>query len=161
MLMCLWWRVQEPEDLFETVTQCLMSGADRDALSGWGAIVYVMCEHLPYACTCKYQHQCSILGLPDKHACTCGGPVDCWAAEDAALAICAALCFPSGWPADLCSCWFLCQCESGLCTHRGTEVLKLQVHCASKVLTSRVEAFFLSWKHSVKRENLCILGVSS
>ncbi len=35
--------VQEPEELFETVTQCLMSGADRDALSGWGAIVYVMC----------------------------------------------------------------------------------------------------------------------
>lgn len=35
--------LQEPEELFETVTQCLMSGADRDALSGWGAIVYVMC----------------------------------------------------------------------------------------------------------------------
>lgn len=34
---------QEPDELFETLTQCLMSGADRDALSGWGAIVYVMC----------------------------------------------------------------------------------------------------------------------
>lgn len=51
MLMCLWWGVQEPEELFETVTQCLMSGADRDALSGWGAIVYVMCEHLSHACS--------------------------------------------------------------------------------------------------------------
>ena len=38
--------LQEPEELFETVTQCLMSGADRDALSGWGAIVYVMCAQL-------------------------------------------------------------------------------------------------------------------
>lgn len=34
---------QEPEELFETVAQCLMSGMDRDALSGWGAVIYVMC----------------------------------------------------------------------------------------------------------------------
>jgi 20S proteasome alpha/beta subunit len=34
---------QEAEELFETVSQCLLSGMDRDALSGWGAIVYVMC----------------------------------------------------------------------------------------------------------------------
>lgn len=61
---------QEPDELFETVTQCLMSGADRDALSGWGAIVYVMCEHLPYPCTRKLQHQSIVLGLRDKHACT-------------------------------------------------------------------------------------------
>lgn len=31
-----------PEELFETVSQCLLSGVDRDALSGWGAIVYVI-----------------------------------------------------------------------------------------------------------------------
>jgi 20S proteasome subunit beta 3 len=32
----------EPDDLFETVSQCLLSGVDRDALSGWGAVVYIM-----------------------------------------------------------------------------------------------------------------------
>ena len=35
--------MQEPEELFETLSQCLLSGVDRDALSGWGGIVYVMC----------------------------------------------------------------------------------------------------------------------
>ena len=30
------------DDLFETLSQCLLSGVDRDALSGWGAVVYVM-----------------------------------------------------------------------------------------------------------------------
>lgn len=37
---------QESEELFETVSQCLLSGMDRDALSGWGAVVYVMCAPL-------------------------------------------------------------------------------------------------------------------
>lgn len=32
----------EPEDLFETISQALLSAADRDALSGWGAVVYVL-----------------------------------------------------------------------------------------------------------------------
>mmetsp|Transcript_7646 Transcript_7646/g.13754 ORF Transcript_7646/g.13754 Transcript_7646/m.13754 type:complete len:205 (-) Transcript_7646:99-713(-) len=37
------WRPDmEPEELFETLSQCLMSGQDRDALSGWGAIVHVV-----------------------------------------------------------------------------------------------------------------------
>lgn len=31
-----------PEDLFETISQALLNAADRDALSGWGAIVYVI-----------------------------------------------------------------------------------------------------------------------
>ena len=34
--------VQEPEELFETLAQCLLSGVDRDALSGWGGIAYIM-----------------------------------------------------------------------------------------------------------------------
>jgi len=33
---------QEPEDLFETISQTLMNAVDRDAFSGWGAIVHVM-----------------------------------------------------------------------------------------------------------------------
>ncbi len=33
---------QGPEDLFETLSQCLLSGVDRDALSGWGAIVHIV-----------------------------------------------------------------------------------------------------------------------
>eukprot|EP00294_Goniomonas_avonlea_P009772 CAMPEP_0114561124 /NCGR_PEP_ID=MMETSP0114-20121206/11835_1 /TAXON_ID=31324 /ORGANISM="Goniomonas sp, Strain m" /LENGTH=204 /DNA_ID=CAMNT_0001746735 /DNA_START=13 /DNA_END=627 /DNA_ORIENTATION=- len=33
---------QEPEDLFETVSQCLLAGMDRDCMSGWGAVVYII-----------------------------------------------------------------------------------------------------------------------
>ncbi|ODV96384.1 hypothetical protein PACTADRAFT_41344 [Pachysolen tannophilus NRRL Y-2460] len=32
----------EPEDLFETISQALLSATDRDALSGWGAVVYII-----------------------------------------------------------------------------------------------------------------------
>ncbi|XP_004344963.2 proteasome subunit beta type-3, partial [Capsaspora owczarzaki ATCC 30864] len=32
----------EPEDLFEVVSQCLMNGCDRDAISGWGAVVHII-----------------------------------------------------------------------------------------------------------------------
>lgn len=35
-------RPQEPEDLFETISQTLLNAVDRDALSGWGALVHVM-----------------------------------------------------------------------------------------------------------------------
>lgn len=37
-----WGREQEPEDLFETISQALLNAVDRDALSGWGAHVYVI-----------------------------------------------------------------------------------------------------------------------
>jgi 20S proteasome subunit beta 3 len=30
------------EELFEVLSQCLLSGIDRDALAGWGAVVYVI-----------------------------------------------------------------------------------------------------------------------
>lgn len=32
----------EPEQLFETISNCLVSSIERDCLSGWGGIVYVM-----------------------------------------------------------------------------------------------------------------------
>mmetsp|Transcript_42551 Transcript_42551/g.69005 ORF Transcript_42551/g.69005 Transcript_42551/m.69005 type:complete len:204 (+) Transcript_42551:101-712(+) len=32
----------EPEDLFETISQALLSSVDRDCLSGWGAVVYII-----------------------------------------------------------------------------------------------------------------------
>lgn len=38
----LWEPDLEPEDLFETISQTLMNAIDRDALSGWGAVVHVM-----------------------------------------------------------------------------------------------------------------------
>ena len=38
----LWEPDLEPEDLFETISQTLMNAVDRDAFSGWGAIVHVM-----------------------------------------------------------------------------------------------------------------------
>ncbi|KAI5959909.1 PUP3 [Candida pseudojiufengensis] len=31
-----------PEELFETISQALLNAVDRDALSGWGAIVYIV-----------------------------------------------------------------------------------------------------------------------
>ena len=34
--------LQEPEDLFETISQALLNAVDRDALSGWGAHVYII-----------------------------------------------------------------------------------------------------------------------
>lgn len=38
----LWEPDLEPEDLFETISQTLMNAVDRDAFSGWGAVVHVM-----------------------------------------------------------------------------------------------------------------------
>ena len=38
----LWEPDLEAEDLFETISQTLMNATDRDAYSGWGAIVHVM-----------------------------------------------------------------------------------------------------------------------
>jgi hypothetical protein len=38
-------RQQEPEDLFETISQVLLNALDRDALSGNGAVVHVMCVY--------------------------------------------------------------------------------------------------------------------
>ena len=33
----------EPDELFEVVSQCLLSSSvDRDAYSGWGAVVYII-----------------------------------------------------------------------------------------------------------------------
>jgi 20S proteasome subunit beta 3 len=31
-----------PEELFETISQALLASVDRDALSGWGAVVHVI-----------------------------------------------------------------------------------------------------------------------
>jgi hypothetical protein len=38
----LWEPDLEAEDLFETISQTLMNAVDRDAYSGWGAVVHVM-----------------------------------------------------------------------------------------------------------------------
>jgi 20S proteasome subunit beta 3 len=42
--MCesMWRPNLEPEDLFETISQSLLAAVDRDAVSGWGAIVHVI-----------------------------------------------------------------------------------------------------------------------
>ena len=42
--MCesLWQPDLEPDDLFETISQALMNAVDRDAVSGWGAVVHVV-----------------------------------------------------------------------------------------------------------------------
>lgn len=33
---------QSPDELFETISQSLLNAVDRDALSGWGAHVYII-----------------------------------------------------------------------------------------------------------------------
>ncbi|KND02526.1 hypothetical protein SpCBS45565_g00787 [Spizellomyces sp. 'palustris'] len=38
----LWEPELEPEDLFETISQAMLSAVDRDASSGWGVIVHVI-----------------------------------------------------------------------------------------------------------------------
>ena len=39
-----------PEELFETISNCLLSALDRDSLSGWGAYVYLL---TPDECTVR------------------------------------------------------------------------------------------------------------
>ncbi|TEB38839.1 proteasome subunit beta type 3, partial [Coprinellus micaceus] len=38
----LWEPDLEPEDLFETISQTMLNAVDRDAFSGWGAVVHVI-----------------------------------------------------------------------------------------------------------------------
>mmetsp|Transcript_22815 Transcript_22815/g.68493 ORF Transcript_22815/g.68493 Transcript_22815/m.68493 type:complete len:205 (+) Transcript_22815:236-850(+) len=42
--MCesMWRPGMAPDELFETISQCLLASVDRDALSGWGAVVHVI-----------------------------------------------------------------------------------------------------------------------
>lgn len=42
MCEALWEPDMEPNQLFETISQALMNAFDRDAISGWGAVVHVM-----------------------------------------------------------------------------------------------------------------------
>jgi 20S proteasome subunit beta 3 len=34
--------LQGPDEVFEATAQALLAGVDRDALAGWGAVVYVI-----------------------------------------------------------------------------------------------------------------------
>ncbi|GAB4816157.1 hypothetical protein N2152v2_003203 [Parachlorella kessleri] len=49
----LWRPDMEAEELFETVSQALLSGQDRDCLAGWGAVVYVITKDKVVARTLK------------------------------------------------------------------------------------------------------------
>lgn len=42
MAESMWKPDMEPEELFETIAQCLLSGVERDALSGWGSVVHLI-----------------------------------------------------------------------------------------------------------------------
>lgn len=33
---------QDPQELFESISQALLNAVDRDAVSGWGGIVHIM-----------------------------------------------------------------------------------------------------------------------
>lgn len=45
--------LQDPEELFQATSQALLSGVDRDALAGWGAVVYVVTKEGVTARTLK------------------------------------------------------------------------------------------------------------
>jgi len=42
MAESLWRPDLEPDELFEIISQCILSAFDRNAISGWGAIVHVI-----------------------------------------------------------------------------------------------------------------------
>jgi 20S proteasome subunit beta 3 len=42
MAEALWEPDLAPEDLFETISQTLLNAVDRDAYSGWGAVVWII-----------------------------------------------------------------------------------------------------------------------
>lgn len=42
MAESLWEPNLAPEDLFETISQTLLNAVDRDAYSGWGAVVWII-----------------------------------------------------------------------------------------------------------------------
>jgi 20S proteasome alpha/beta subunit len=42
IVVLFWFLIQEAEELFETISQALLSSVDRDCLSGWGGHVYVV-----------------------------------------------------------------------------------------------------------------------
>jgi len=42
MAESLWKPDLEPDDLFEIISQVLLAAVDRDAVSGWGAVVHIM-----------------------------------------------------------------------------------------------------------------------
>jgi 20S proteasome subunit beta 3 len=42
ILLLTQFTIQEADALFETVSQALLTAVDRDALSGWGAHVYII-----------------------------------------------------------------------------------------------------------------------
>lgn len=54
----------EPDELFEVLSQCLLSGVDRDCLAGWGATVYIMCALRRGCCPCP-------LPAPDAQVSAC------------------------------------------------------------------------------------------
>jgi len=42
MAECLWHKEMNPDELFECISQTLLNACDRDATSGWGAVVHVL-----------------------------------------------------------------------------------------------------------------------
>lgn len=50
MAESLWEPNLAPEDLFETISQTLLNAVDRDAYSGWGAVVWLI-EKVSGCCT--------------------------------------------------------------------------------------------------------------
>ncbi|KAA0055464.1 E3 ubiquitin ligase BIG BROTHER-related-like [Cucumis melo var. makuwa] len=68
----------EPEELFETISQALLSSVDRDCLSGWGGHVYVVLQSRAMEFTSEMQdfhaglkllgHICYILSYPSIHS---------------------------------------------------------------------------------------------
>ena len=59
MAETLWTEDLEPEDLFEVISQSLVNAFDRDAGSGWGAVVTIIEPHQ----VCVQSNYCLIIRL--------------------------------------------------------------------------------------------------
>ena len=55
----LWRPGMDETELFETISQVLMSAMDRDAYSGWGAVVYIITKDKTVKRTLKTRMVCS------------------------------------------------------------------------------------------------------
>jgi 20S proteasome subunit beta 3 len=57
MLEALYEPDLEPEQLFETMSQAFLNAVDRDAISGWGVVSYVMYHPLAARLTSSTKDQ--------------------------------------------------------------------------------------------------------
>lgn len=66
MAESLWEPNLAPEDLFETISQTLLNAVDRDAYSGWGAVVWLIEKVRCFWAICERGEAEEVCGTQDK-----------------------------------------------------------------------------------------------